>query len=790
MKSRSTTVLRSCVHMQGNAGMIIAIQKLKGFGIFKDYTNISTQDFGRYNLIYGWNGTGKSTLSNLFSLLEKKSQSPRFHESKYSIKLSDETIINEKNISNSNVEIKVFNQKFVSDNIEWSSSVKSILLVAKDKIEDAKKLEVMQAQLGKDVSIELSKGLELEKKIASQSKFMTDTARHVKGGMQSIDTSDAYYLNYDKRKLESFVLSNKSGVESADSILSDEKIIELTSAAKSDYLPSINFKPFSLGYEFYQQAVDRLRDLLSTTAISISLERLTLNSDIQKWVEDGVEIHNRHGSHSCEFCGGIISPERAHEIEGHFNNAYKEFQARLISAQGWLKTQLVLFPLRVLPSSLYKEFQKGYDESFDLFEKMANELNAVIFSWQEAVEKKISNPFDKTIEISEVSAGLISRINSAYELSTEAINKHNNKSENFKAETGKSKAALELHFAASEFKAFDFSQKNKALNDERAVLETIRSNISDAKENIKILEQSLSNETVAEEKFNESLHKFIGRTELCLRFNKLRKGYEIIRNNEGDHDGNLSEGEKTAIAFIYFITKLEENNKKIKDTIIVVDDPVSSFDSNHLFHAYSFLKTQCVEAKQLFVLTHNFTYYKLVRDWFETTNRNRLSRKPAKSATGFFYTVQSNAVIPRSSTLTNADPSLVKYNSEYHYIFSRLYEYKEKVALNRDEAFLTANLSRKLVESFFTFKYPKGRSNISALLESGLRDCTITTPEKKEKIYRFINKYSHSDVIEINDEAAENLAGEGYSVIRDIFIWIEEVDAVHYNEMVEVVSAI
>ncbi|MFA1026056.1 MULTISPECIES: AAA family ATPase [Pseudomonas syringae group] len=144
--------------------MIIAIQKLKGFGIFKDYTNISTQDFGRYNLIYGWNGTGKSTLSNLFSLLEKKSQSPRFHESKYSIKLSDETIINEKNISNSNVEIKVFNQKFVSDNIEWSSSVKSILLVAKDKIEDAKKLEVMQAQLGKDVTIELSKGLELEKK--------------------------------------------------------------------------------------------------------------------------------------------------------------------------------------------------------------------------------------------------------------------------------------------------------------------------------------------------------------------------------------------------------------------------------------------------------------------------------------------------------------------------------------------------------------------------------------------------------------------------------------------------
>ncbi|WP_122745823.1 AAA family ATPase [Pseudomonas viridiflava] len=768
--------------------MIIAIQKLKGFGIFKDYTNISTQDFGRYNLIYGWNGTGKSTLSNLLSSLEKKAHNSRFPESKYSIKLSDDTVITEKNISQNNLEIKVFNQKFVSDNIEWSSSVKSILLVAKDKIEDAKKLEVMQAQLFRDASVEINKGIELDKKIASQSKFMTDTARHVKSGMQSIDTSDTYYLNYDKRKLESFVLSNKIKVEDPSSILGDEKIAELAGAAKSEYLPSLSCKSFSLAHDFYQQAVSRLRDLLNTTAVSISLERLTLHSDIQKWVEDGVELHKRHGSDNCEFCGGVVSPERTQEIEGHFNNAYKEFQARLISARGWLKTQLVLPSLKLLPSSLYKEFQKSYDESFDLFEKLVNELNAVIFAWQEAIEQKINNPFDKSIVTPEVSAELINRINSAYELSMEAINKHNNKSENFKAETGKSKLALELHFAASEFSAFGFSQKNQTIGDERVALEKISSNILDAREKIKTLEQSLSNETVAEEKFNESLHKFIGRTELCLRFNKLRKGYEIIRNNEGDHDGNLSEGEKTAIAFIYFITKLEENNKKIKDTIIVVDDPVSSFDSNHLFHAYSFLRTQCVEAKQLFVLTHNFTYYKLVRDWFETTNRNRRLSKPTKSVTGFFYTIKSNAVIPRSSALTNADPSLVKYNSEYHYIFSRLYEYKEKITLNRDEAFLTANLSRKLVESFFTFKFPKGRSNISALLESGLHGCTVTTAEKKEKIYRFINKYSHSDVIEINDEAAENLAGEGYSVIRDIFSWIEEVDAVHYNEMVEVVS--
>ncbi|MEK2634074.1 AAA family ATPase [Pseudomonas aeruginosa] len=81
----------------------------------------------------------------------------------------------------------------------------------------------------------------------------------------------------------------------------------------------------------------------------------------------------------------------------------------------------------------------------------------------------------------------------------------------------------------------------------------------------------------------------------------------------------------------------------------------------------------------------------------------------------------------------DADDSLKNYGSEYHYIFKKLYEYRAHTTLNRDEAFLTANLARKLVESFFTFKYPRRRSDISQLMEAGLKDCTITTPELKEK---------------------------------------------------------
>ncbi|MNV26486.1 hypothetical protein D3C71_1176090 [compost metagenome] len=275
----------------------------------------------------------------------------------------------------------------------------------------------------------------------------------------------------------------------------------------------------------------------------------------------------------------------------------------------------------------------------------------------------------------------------------------------------------------------------------------------------------------------------MGRSDLCLHFSPKLFGYEIIRGAEGKHAKNLSEGEKTAIAFVYFITKLAEADQKITNMIIAIDDPISSFDSNHLFHAYAFLRNHCENACQLFVLTHHFNFFKLIRDWFDGTNANR--KKKEKPAVAFFYIVEATSEIPRTSSIKLAPSSLHDYNSEYHYIFHRLYQYSEKSGIDRDEAFLAANLARKILESFFSFKYPRHKGDMSELFRLGLTGCTITTPQTKEKIYRFINKYSHSAIIEVGEDSSENLIGESGNIIGDIFTWMKEVDKIHYEQMVE-----
>jgi wobble nucleotide-excising tRNase len=767
--------------------MIVCINRLKQFGIFSDFNGTKIQKFGRYNLVYGWNGTGKSTLSNLFSCFELRSMVPRFSAGQFSVVLEDGSTITETTLHSSKLNIHVFNQRFVHENIDWDKSVKSILLIAKEKIDDLQKLEKLKGELQSKKKAQDDTKINIKKQREELEKFLTNAAKKMKLGLQAIDTSDSYYLNYDRRKLANFIQSNTEAVINAESVLPDQKVIDLTNAAKPDQLPVINFVSTAIDPEYFKKAAARIRDLIGTTAVNQALQRLTDNPDIREWVQTGLKIHKHYDSQSCEFCGSPLTQLRTEALAAHFSKEFTEFQNRLQSAAIWIESQGA--PNNQLPKApeFYKELSAEAEKLQKEYTAVAEKIDQQMKVWREALKAKVTDPGKTDIVISDVVEVDVTNFNEVLKSIVALVGKHNHKTSNFKSETSKSKVALELHFAAAEVQEFDYAGAEKSCNDLEAEAKNEYKEIEKLNQEVGEIEAQLSNETVGAKEFNDILHRFIGRSELCLSFNQIKKGYEIIRNGVGEHDGNLSEGEKTAIAFVYFITKLKENGNNIKDTIVVVDDPVSSFDSNHLFHAYSFLRTQCTEAKQLFVLTHNFTYFKLVRDWFTGTNRNRIGK--GKPENCFFYQLDALPGLPRHSLLVDADDSLKNYGSEYHYIFKKLYEYRAHTSLNRDEAFLTANLARKLVESFFTFKYPKRRSDFSQLMDAGLKGCAITTPELKEKIYRFINKYSHSDVIEITEESAENLAGESHSVIGHIFQWFEEVDKKHYDEMIQVVTA-
>lgn len=70
--------------------MITKINKIKDFGIFKDFKwNSDIDAFKKDNLIFGWNYSGKTTLSMLFQNLEFKSKDKYFPGSEFEINIDN-----------------------------------------------------------------------------------------------------------------------------------------------------------------------------------------------------------------------------------------------------------------------------------------------------------------------------------------------------------------------------------------------------------------------------------------------------------------------------------------------------------------------------------------------------------------------------------------------------------------------------------------------------------------------------------------------------------------------------
>lgn len=117
--------------------MIKKIGTIRDFGIYRNNdASREIEDFARYNLIYGWNGTGKSTLSKLFKILEDNKIPEEFINSQFEIIDDSGSIYSQDSYKNFMQPIKVFNTSFVEQNINWDDTVKGILLVSKEKIEE------------------------------------------------------------------------------------------------------------------------------------------------------------------------------------------------------------------------------------------------------------------------------------------------------------------------------------------------------------------------------------------------------------------------------------------------------------------------------------------------------------------------------------------------------------------------------------------------------------------------------------------------------------------------------
>lgn len=97
--------------------------------------------------------------------------------------------------------------------------------------------------------------------------------------------------------------------------------------------------------------------------------------------------------------------------------------------------------------------------------------------------------------------------------------------------------------------------------------------------------------------------------------------------------------------------------------------------------------------------------------------------------------------------------------------------------------FIIANMGRRLLESFNAFKTPS-TNGFNAILDSAVNK-GVLEEDAKERIYYFVNKYSHLDRIESHENILENIESEGVKVSSLILELIKGLDEDHYNSMMK-----
>jgi wobble nucleotide-excising tRNase len=725
--------------------------------VFEDFAwPADLTSFKRFNLIYGWNGTGKTTVSEIFRSLEEHSAPSGYQ---VSLRVDGNELAGEA-FPTAAVPVRVFNREFVRKSVfPEGGELPLILVLGKENVEKQKLVAKSKATIA-----ELQKGLETAKQDARKADravedFCTDKAATIKEALRATGSA---YNNYDKRGFRQRSDMMRTAGDASAHLLSDavrEKTIAQHRGARRDTLT-----PLDYSLPDWNTLSSEASAVVGQTIEAMVIATLKDDQELSRWTLEGLELHEGRASGSCLFCSQPLPQHRLEELAAHFSTAFRDLEARVVALAATVDEHIRAIDAMSLPkrSELFDDMATDYANATALLTPALGSVRTALVGLREALEAKRQHPFE-TFTVAVVDPGadpsLIAAVN-------DVIRQHNGACAAFETRAVEARKKLEGHAVAEALTTFaarlsESATKGTSVLDAQAEITKLTEEVAEAEREI------VQHRRPAEE-FNEDLKSYLGHSELQLAIKET--GYEVTRG--GRSAIGLSEGERTAIALLYFLKSLEDRGFDLTSGVVVLDDPVSSLDTNSLFLAFGFIRSRLQHAGQLIVLTHNFSFFRQVRQWF-----HHLPKGQRKTAA--FYMLEATARPGgRTTALCPLDPLLERYESEYHYLFARvLRDSQTAEATDLEGQYVLPNVARRLLEGFLAFRKPQAMGLEPKLMSMEGEEA------KKLRVLRFLHVHSHGEALTEPEHDPSQLA-EAPSVLRDMLDLIKSEDSKHYEAMV------
>lgn len=526
------------------------------------------------------------------------------------------------------------------------------------------------------------------------------------------------------------------------------------------------------------EKINKVNILLSKVPkFTNTIQYFVNNPDISNWVEKGIPLHR--DKDICEFCGNDLDENRINKLTSHFSQDLKNHRNNIDSLINSIKESKLDKPTTE-KSDIYKELWEKFEEKKKNLNNSINKYNSKLDFLIELLNRKRKNPFQKVNESNSIKGntnGLKSNIDSFNKI----LEENRTKTKEFDKIKSESIKTLKNHFTASFLKQFKLLSKKEKLRVYRNRIDLLLTSVTKLQSEIENIEAKISKAHKGKEKLNELIHKFLGRNEIQVVVEKEgeKERFRLKRNDA--KAVNLSEGEKTAIAFSFYLTKLLEYDN-LQDVIVYIDDPISSLDSNHIFQLNAILKDfffrkekpedinpKILNCKQLFVSTHNFEFFNLLGELPKLKDSNK-----------YFYFIKRQS--ENDSTIDKLPKALKNYKSEYHYLFKIISDFKDEKNKDIDSAIILPNVIRRFVE-LYTYSRIPGNKNQTV----DHRAQKLWGIEKSKRILKICHYFSHGNSIDRMRKHNEFIC-DIENAVDDLLNLISNTDQLHFNELTKAVN--